>query len=222
MTDYTYTDASLVASELRATADFSASTIPSLTDINTWITESSAAINTMAGRVYGQTTYSETFDYNGTSTLVLRNAPVISVTNVLYSTSALGTDTYSLSDTKTEDTDYTSYLEEGEIEPLFSSWTPLCGKKRIQVNYIAGYAETPKDIQGLVTKKVAKRVLDTLLEKDVNEKKSGKSVSVGSISIVKPADFGVSQYKTLSSDIAEAEKSIIGGTSMYRLPLNRY
>jgi hypothetical protein len=60
-----------------------------------------------------------------------------------------------------------------------------------------------------------------LLQKDINEKKSGKSVSVGSISIVKPADFGVSQYKELKSDIAMLEKSLIGGTSLYRLQTHR-
>jgi len=219
---YEYTTSTLVAAELRATQDFSATTIPTSTEVTEWIQEASAKINTLAGRTYGETNYTETFDYNGdTNILVLRNAPVISVTSVLYSTTKLGTDTYALSDTKTEDTDYTVYKEEGEIEFL-SNWNPQAGKKRIQVNYTAGYATTPKDVQMLATKQVTKRVLDSLLSKDVNEKKSGKSVSVGSISIVKPADFGVSQYKTLSSDIAMLEQEIIGGTSMYRLPLNRY
>jgi len=221
MTDYQYTEAGLVKAELRATVDFSSTTSPTADDVDTWITEASAAINTIAGRTYGQTNYSETFDYNGTDVLVLRNAPLISVTGLLYSTSALGTDTYSLSVTKTEDVDYTVYQEEGEIE-ILSGWSPQCGKKRIKVNYVAGNAITPSEIQMLATKKVTKRVIDTLLSKDVNEKKSGKSVSVGSISIVKPADFGVSQYKTLSSDIARLEQDIIGGTSVYRLPLNRY
>jgi hypothetical protein len=221
MTDYTYTTDSLIKAELRATVDFSATTIPTLVDINEWIKESSAAINATAGRTYGETSYSETFDYNGTETLVTRNAPLISVTNVLYSTSALGTDSYSLDITKTEDTDYTIYLENGEIE-LLPSWSPTCGKKRIQINYSAGFATTPKDVQMLATKQVTKRVLDTLLSKDVNEKKSGKSVSVGSISIVKPADFGVAQYKTLSTDIDRLEQSILEGTSVYRLPLNKY
>jgi len=218
---FTYTTAALVKAELRATLDFSASTVPSLDDINTWIGEASAEINQISGRIYGQTTYTEVFDYNGTDVLVLENAPLITVTNVLYSTSALGTDTYSLSDTKTEDTDYTVYKNEGEIE-LLSNWKPAIGKKRISVTYDAGFTSTPLTVQKLATKKVAKRTIDTLMSKDVNEKASGKSVSVGSISIIKPADFGVSQYKTLSDDIGKLEMDLIEGTSLYRLPLRRY
>ena len=53
----------------------------------------------------------------------------------------------------------------------------------------------------LATKLVAKRVIDTVLAKDVAEKQSGKSVSIGSVSIVRPAEVGVSQYKSLTSDI---------------------
>jgi len=218
---YEYSTAALVKAELRATQDFSTTTVPSLADVTEWIKEASAVINTNAGRVYGETIYAETFDYNGTDVLVLKNAPLISVTSVLYSTAELGSTDYSLTTAKTEDTDFTVYKEDGEIEVL-SSWSPQCGNKRIQVNYTAGFATTPTDVQMLATKQVTKRVLDTLLSKDVNEKKSGKSVSVGSISIVKPADFGVSQYTTLSKDIARLEQDIVGGTSMYRLPLNRY
>lgn len=216
-----YTTLSLVQAELRTTTDFSSSTLPTKSDVSNWIVEESGDIDRLGGRVYSIAPYTETFDYNGTDVLVLKNAPVTSVTSVLYSTSALGTDTYSLSDTKTEDTDYTVYLDEGEIEFL-SNWSPAEGRKRIKVNYLAGYSQVPTYIQKLATKKVTKRVLDTLLNKDVNEKKSGKSISVGSISIVKPADFGVSQYKVLSSEIAELEKEILDGSSLYRIPLNRY
>ena len=59
-------------------------------------------------------------------------------------------------------------------------------------------------------------------EKIFTEKQSGKSVSVGSISITKPADFGVSQYKTLVSDISSMEAKVTDGSSLYRLPLTRY
>jgi hypothetical protein len=221
MTLYTYSTPALVASELRATQDFSATTIPSLTDINTWINQESASINTLAGRIFGETPYSETYDYNGSDILLTKNAPIMSVTSLLYSTSALGTTTYGLTATKTEDTDFTAYLESGEIE-ILPGWSPQCGNKRIQINYTAGYTTTPSDIEMLATKKLTKRVLDTLLSKDVNEKQSGKSVSVGSISIVKPADFGVSQYKTLRQDVDKMEHDLINGTTLYRLPMTRF
>ena len=218
---YSYTTAERVAAELRTTADFSATTIPTLDSVNQWIEDASDEINQVAGRVYGETSYTETFDYNGEETLLTKNAPIIAITSVLYSTAALGTDDYSLSDTQVEDTDFTVYNNPGEIDILFNSWSPKSGKKRIQVNYTAGFATVPGTVAMLATKKVTKRVLDTLMSKDVNEKKSGKSVSVGSISIVKPADFGVSQYKTLSEDISQLEQDLIGGSSLYRLPMTR-
>jgi hypothetical protein len=221
MTEYEYTTSALVAAELRATQDFGSTTVPTLNELTVWIKEDAAEINNDAGQVYGSTSYTETFDYDGEERLVLRNAPIISVTNVLYSTSSLGTDTYSLSETKTEDTDYTVYNDTGEVAILFNNWSPLVGRKRIQATYDAGFTTTPLQIQKLSTKKVAKRVIDTLIEKDINEKKSGKSVSVGSISIIKPADFGVAQYETLSNEIATLEGKLVGGTSLYRMPTHR-
>ena len=108
----------------------------------------------------------------------------------------------------------------GEIALLGSK--PYIGRKSVQVNYTAGYATLPPRVQKLATKKVARRIIDSLLEKDVNEKQSGKSVSVGSISIVKPADFGVSQYKELKSSIEELEQQILNGTTAYRIGGHRY
>ena len=218
---YSYTTADNVQAELRATTDFSATSNPTLTSVNLWINNASDEINQTAGRVYGQTSYTETYDYNGEDILITKNAPIISITSVLYSTAPLGNANYALSATKTENTDYTTYLNEGEVEILSANWTPSTGNKRIQINYDAGFSIVPGTVEMLATKKVTKRVLDTLMSKDVNEKKSGKSVSVGSISIVKPADFGVKQYSTLNKDISSLEEDLIGGTSAYRLPMTR-
>jgi len=217
---YAYTSAALIKAEIRATIDFSASTYPTADQVATWIAEESDRINTLSGRTWGSTAYTETLDYQGEETLTLVNAPVISVTNVLYSQYSLGTDLYSLSNTMVVDEDYTVYGDTGEI--VFLSTIPYNGRKSVQVNYVAGYATTPPRIQQLATKRLALRVIDSLLEKDVNEKQSGKSVSVGSISIVKPADFGVSQYRELKTSIAEEEQKILNGTSAYRIPTHRY
>ena len=218
---YAYTTTALIQAELRATSNFSSTSLPTADQVTTWIAEESAAINDKSGRNWGSTAYSETLDYNGEEILTLTNAPVVSVTSLLYSTAPLGTDTYSLSDTKTEGTHYTTYLEDGEIA-ILPNWSPSIGRKRIQVNYTAGYATTPLQIQKLATKKLAKRVVDTIIQKDINEKKSGKSVSVGSISIVKPADFGVAQYKTLQDEIKGLEEALINGTTAYRIGGHRY
>jgi hypothetical protein len=218
---YSYVSATDVQAELRATESFADYTYPSLSTVNTWIEQESNEVNTVSGRIWGTTDYSETIDYQGEDIITLKNAPLVSVTSVIYSTGPLGTDSYSLSDTKVEDTDYTVYTDEGEIVPL-PNWRPQDGRKRIQINYNAGYATIPPTVQKLVTKKVARRTIDSLLSKDINEKQSGKSVSVGSISIVKPADFGVKQYTQLKQDIDELEQKLLNGTTAYRIGGHRY
>ena len=216
-----YTTAALVMAELSTSVVFGTDTLPTADQLATWIAEESDSIDQLAGRTYTSTAYSETIDYQGEDTITLVNAPVLTVTSVLYSTSALGTTTYDLSATKTAETDYSTYLSEGELV-ILPSWSPSSGRKRIQVNYTAGYAVTPLPIQKLATKKVAKRTIDTVMENNVQQQTSGKSISVGSVSVVKAADFGVSQYSTLKKDINDLEKELINGTSVYRLASHRY
>ncbi len=219
---YEYTTPALVKSELRATQDFSATTIPTKTTIDTWISEESAYINFKSGQTFGSNSYTEVLDYNGEDRLLLEHAPIISVTSVLYSTSPLGTSTYGLSETQVDGVDYTTYDKSGEIVILPSGWNPSIGRKRIEVTYTAGNETTPLHIQKLATKLIAKRAIDTLMEKDIHEKASGKSISVGSVSIVKPANFGVESYKNLIVDIGQLTKEIVGGTGVYRIPTHRY
>jgi hypothetical protein len=134
----------------------------------------------------------------------------------LYSPYALGTADYALSETKVEDTDFSVDLNKGQIEILWSNWKPAVGTKRIQVTYKAGYVNTPLTVQKLATKMVSQRILNTLIQKNVNEGNDGGSVSVGSISIVEPASYGVNSYKSLKSEIDELKKEVSSGFSMHR------
>ena len=217
----TYTTVEMVEAELRATTPASNDTVPSLQTMNRWIDETMDWIDNKSGRKWSSTSCTEVIDYNGEETITLRNAPILSVTSVLYSSSALGSDSYSLSVSKVEDEDYAVYLDSGEIDVL-SNWAPTPGKKRISITYNYGYSTVPYRIQELATKKVAARVIDTLLAKDVNEKQSGKSVSVGSISIVKPADFGVTQFKQLKETITKLEEELVNGATAIRTGSQRY
>ena len=217
MTTYSYTSATRVEEELRLSTAFSASTLPTLTAVTTWIEEESANINQIAGRIYGSTEYTETIDYDGEERIQLQNAPIISVTSVLYSSAGeLGSTNYALDDTQVEDTDFTVYTDRGEIRPLWQNWSPKEGDKRIQITYTAGYSTTPLTVQKLATKMVAKRVIDSAIENDISSKKSGKSVSVGSISIVKSSDFGVGQYQNLTSEIDSLKTELVSGAGVYR------
>ena len=218
---YEYTTPELVKAELRAEEDFASFTNPTLGTIEEWIKEVSEEINHIAGRAYGETEYTEVFDYRGDDVILLKNAPVIEVESVKYSPHPLGSEDYGFTETKTENTHFALYKESGEIE-LLSGWNPASGLKRIEIVYKAGFEEVPKIVQMLATKKATKRVIDSLLSKDINQKQSGKSVSVGSIRIVKPANFGVNQYQLLKTEIQELEQELINGTTLYRLPMNRY
>jgi hypothetical protein len=92
----------------------------------------------------------------------------------------------------------------------------LIGKKRFKIIYTAGAESTPKVVQKLCTKLVAERVLSSLIFDNVNTGNDGGSISVGSISIVEPASYGVSSYKQLKSDIDKLKEDITGGFGVYR------
>ena len=218
---YIYTTPELVRNELRTTVDFAATTLPTLNAVNEWIQEESEEINLLAGRVFGITEYIEDIDYRGEDRIYLQNAPLVEVNQVLYSEMPLGTEDYSLTVVKEEGTDYTVYNKEGYIW-LLPSWKPARGNKRMQITYLAGSVILPLVVQKLATKMVAKRVLDTIIEADINEQKSGKTTAVGPVRITKSSSFGVAQYKSLNEDIDKLQQKLVGGTSAYRVPIHRY
>jgi hypothetical protein len=213
-TAYNYTTPKLVQEELKATDAFTDSTYPSLQAIEIWINEESAIVNRMAGINFGSTQYTQYYDYNGEEDLFLKHAPVITIDTFEYNTASLGN--AASWTTKVEDTDFSVDQDRGVVTLISGNFSPSSGKKRMRITYTAGYDDIPYEVQKLATKLVAKRVIDSVLAKDTNERQSGKSISVGSISIVKPAQFGVNQYKELKSDIADLQQNIVKGTGVHR------
>ncbi len=213
---YNYTTASAIERELRASTEFSATSVPSLGDIEIWINEESAQINRDSARVWGSTCYTDIINYYGEEVIQLKNAPVISVTSVKYSEGSLGTADYSLTTEMTEDTHYTVDKEKGTITILTRNWSPKDGLKRISIEYNAGYTTIPATIQKLATKMVALRVLNTLIQSNVSEGNDGGSISVGSISIVEPASYGVNSYNQLSKDITTLKGELTTGFGVHR------
>lgn len=213
---YEYTTPELVASEVRATAPFDGSTIPTLDEVTNWIQEESDDINQIAGYVIGEETYSDVINYDGCEIITLKNSPVITVTQVLYSTSQLGKDDYSLTNVAVANTDYAVTEEKGLIHVLPYHTKFKEGLKMMQVDYTAGFADTPDYIQKLATKKVALRILDQLLAGDTTDGNVGGSVSVGSISIVEPEEFGTKRYSTLQNTVMKEEEKLGQGSGVYR------
>lgn len=211
-----YTTLENVQAEVRADAPFSSETFPSDTDVLRWISEADAYIDFLAGRSFEEATHVELINYDAEERIQLKHAPVLSITTFKYSTVPLGDATYPAWETKTNGTHYSVYEDRGEIEILSRNWSPASGNKRIEVTYTSGYETIPAYVQMLSTKLVAARVIDTTIAKDLNEKQSGKSISVGSISIVKSASFGVQSYVKLKGDIEELKAKIVEGTGTYR------
>jgi len=215
-----YTTASMVEDELQTTTSFSASTLPSLSAVTTWIEEESAQVDQDSGKVWGSTAYTDTINWDGSEIIYLKYSPIISITNLLYTTTGIGSAGYGLSNTALAETDYTSYDDRGEIHILYGSDSTTSkfktGLKTIEVNYTAGFATAPLPVQKLTTKKVTLRVLNTLLAKNMNEGNDGGSVSVGSISIVEPADYGTGRFKQLKDDITSLEQDVSKTTGVYR------
>lgn len=216
MTDYTYTTAKLVQAEIQSEKQFSATTDPSKTTVDRWIKEISEYVNEMSGTVYGQTTYTEDIDYEGSEYITLKNSPVISVTTLKYNKNPIGSSSGEDYETKTEDTDYTVYNDRGQVAILFNNFNPSTGRKRIEIVYEAGFATTPVSIQQLATKMVALRVLNSVISSNVNEGNDGGSVSVGSISIVEPSGIGINSYKQLKQDVRELLDDLTKGNGVYR------
>lgn len=212
-----YTTAELIQAELRASAAFDATTVPSLSDVTTWINEESAQIDYDLGYSVAPTQYDDVVDYESESTIYTKVAPVITVDTLLYNTERLGTVDYSTSwESKTEDTHFTVYNERGTIEPLFNNFSPQEGMKKFRIVYTAGYTDTPVVIQKLATKMVSLRVLNSLISANVNDRNDGGSISVGSISIVEPVSYGVSSYKTLGEDVKTLQKQVTEGFGVRR------
>lgn len=211
-----YTTATLVEAELRATSAFSGSTIPTLTQVTTWIDEECAMIDNKANFVAAQTTYTEFVDYTGSDLILLKHSPIISISSLSYNTNPIGSSLGEAWVAKVAETDYTVYEGKSKIYLIPYNFSPKCGPKRFKIVYSAGYETTPKTIQSLATKKVALRVLDTLLTSNVNEGSDGGEVSVGSIRIVEPGNYGGKSLLQLKDSIKELEDSLLSGTGVYR------
>lgn len=214
--NFKYTTPEQVQAELRATTAFSSATNPSLETVEQWIHEESDNINHLVGKPVGLETYTELIDYNGEEVLLTKNAPIYEVTLFEYNQNPIGSSEGTDWVTKTEDSHFTVYDLTGELSILFNRFSPSVGRKRFRVTYKAGNVEIPFRIQKLCTMMVAHRVLSSLINSNVNEGNDGGSVSVGSISIVEPASYGVNSYNKLGVDIDALKKEVVAGFGVHR------
>lgn len=208
-----YCDASDVEAEIRADNSFSASTTPTLSTVNDWITEASDEIRDLADKEFGsESVTGEFYHYYGDRVISPRNTPLVSVSDVKYNEDSLDSPNYV---SKTEGDDYTVIKERSQIH-LMKGFNPKTGLKRFKLDYSYGKGSIPSKIKKLCTKMVALRVLDSLLASDVNNENAGSDVQVGSIQVKKPADYGAVNYKLLREEIEKLKDDLETGSRTFR------
>ena len=202
-----YTTASKIQAELRATTAFSVSTNPTLASVDEWIVEITDYIDSLNGQSFESTPYTEYFDNNGSEDMYVKHTPIISITSVSENENVDGeVASYVV---KTDEVDYVSYEESGVIKVNTNQWKPSSSKKKgVRVIYNAGNASVPGRVSMLTTKMVTERILSTLMNDNIESRNAGGSISVGSINIVEPGDYGVGTYKQLKSDIKGLQDEI--------------
>lgn len=216
MTTSVYTTATNVAEELRASVLFSSTTNPTLTTVERWIEEASEEIDDIQGWVAMATTQTEYIDYTNQEFINMEKFPIISVTSLAENTNSLGSDSGESWVEKTEGTHFSVYNDKGQILVNFLKWNPTAGYRKLKLIYTSGFSTIPPVLRMLSTKMAAQRVLDSLIQNNVQAGNTGGSVSVGSINIVEPADYGIRSYSQLGRDIEGLKTELIKNTGVYR------
>lgn len=204
----TYID---VSNELNGLT-INASTTPSSTLVESWISEGDSWIDLTTGKVWSSTTATSTYlDYDGSGTLRLPLSPVVSVTSILFESDGLGsasTTWTALTEGRTND--FILYKDEGEIK-FFGNNYPTAGYQNICVTYVYGYNTTPSYIKRLSTLMATKRVIGATLNGMAQEE--GGSVTVGNISITDPTNFSVDYVTKINNEI----EGILNGIGRNRI-----
>jgi hypothetical protein len=208
-----YTTLALVEAELRSSTSFSAATLPTSTQVGTWISEASAEIDSVSNEVFSSVVVSSEYvDYDGEGILQIPEYPIISVSQVRYNRNSYTNSTEDwLTLTEGNGEHYLVYEDYGEIEFIGGNnnatpLTPKAGKKRLCLSYSHGRTTTPLDIQRWATLSVAKRVINTLVNSQSNTE--GGEVTVGPITVKDPTSFSLGQIRSMDNEIATIKADV--------------
>ena len=210
-----YTTPKLVENELRSQCEFGTNTNPTIQALNTWIEEESRSVDLITGRKFSDKDIVEDVDYDGEDFLILKQSPVTKVNKVEYNKAKEG-ETPNYIELE-EEKNFLVYKDKGTINLIFKFRGYDSGMKKFRVTYESGYEDgVPMDIQRLTTKKVAFRVLNTLINSKMSEGKMGGQITVGAINIVEPSDYGVNSYRNLREEIKSLEEKYEKGMGVFR------
>ncbi len=216
-----YTTATYVEQEIRATTSFSSSTTPTLTTVQRWIEEESAIIDSKTNSVFSINVASSVlFDYDGKSVFRLPQSPVYVITSLEYNQNAMGMVEDWVTLEEGSDKNYIVYKDEGEIKFISgvnatTKVSPKQGNQRLRMTYQYGETSTPATIQRIATLNTAKRVIMSLLNTQANTQ--GGNIQVGTISVTDPSNYGASWFSSIKTEINDIYDSIGQELKVFRL-----
>jgi hypothetical protein len=191
------------------------SSVPSSATVDTWIAQESDMLNRETGRIWGSTTYTDEYlDYDGSGYIRLNHAPVISITSFANERNGLNASTESwltLTEGRAATDSFILYKEEGELQ--FHGVLPLAGYQNCKVTYVAGYETVNPTVTAIIAKRVALRLIDSIVNSQASAE--GGNVTVGAISISDPSTFSLDRVKSLGNDI-QTLTNTLGSFKTYR------
>lgn len=221
-----YTTVSEVSAELGGTS-IASTTTPSLSQVQSWISDASKEVEELTGRVWSETTVTSTAyeysDYDGCGIIYFDHQPVISVQSIEYESQGLGATTpawSSLVEGRDTNSDFVLYKDEGFVK-LFSSTTGKtirAGIQNIRKTYTYGYTVVPAHIKRLTTLLVAKRYIASVANSSASSE--GGSVSVGTISVSDPNNYVHLHQDKVNKELDYLRKEVVS-TFKPRLYTNR-
>lgn len=203
-----YTRVDLVSAYLNGLT-INSTTTPSEDEVMNWIKEVEDYIDERTGQVWGVKTFTdEIFDYDGSGSIMIPYAPLLSITSLSYETEGLGADSASWSTlTEGRNNDFIVYTNSGLIK-FFGSNYPSAGYQNIKVSGTYGRSSTPKRVQSLATKLVARKVIEAKVNSLARDAEG--SVSVGNISLGDPSLFSVERLSRMDEEIERDFKTLAG------------
>lgn len=210
-----YTDIGMIEAELRLTSgSINSTTSPSDDQVYSWIAQAEDVINSRTGNLYSQELVSsQVLDWENNDG-ILRVSPFVSISSLYYNDQSAGeTPVWTL---KTEDTDFYTYKDEGEIEFITSNFAPLSGKKRFMITYTKGASKVPARVKQVAAMIVANRVVSATTANQASEQ-SGGSVQVGTTRIDDPTAFSLSAFRSRDNEVKSFFDENIGTFKAYRI-----
>jgi hypothetical protein len=208
-----HTTPNRIESQLNTTCSFSSDSIPSINTVNIWIREVSDYLNELTEHKYNKDEKEDILDWHGESDILLTShSPIRDVVVYFNNAGVREAPNWVLLD------EYINYLvdeNKGNIILQFGGNKTAnykVGRSRFKVQYTSGTEDTPYWLQNLATRMVVRNVLESTINARANST-SGSQIRVGAVSVINPADYGVTNFRELKDGI---EKELDSLKSMSR------